>query len=294
MVALSLTPAQVTRWRKKLDEALTVTRDLPWRSTRDPWFILLAEVMLQQTQANRVVDPYLAMTTEFATPAAMAQASQADVVRRWAGLGYNSRAVRLHRCATTIVERFHGEVPSEESALLSLPGIGPYTARAIMVFAFEQDLGVLDTNVSRVLSRLVAGQALTRNQAQSLVDDLITPGKAWTFNQALLDHGATLCQSTPDCESCGLRRSCAWARRGFEQPDPASVSALAPTKQAKFVGSNLQLRGALVALARENSFSAGSLSKLHDAFGHDRVNAALAALEADGVLIREKKRWTLA
>jgi A/G-specific adenine glycosylase len=294
MAALSLTPAQLTRWRKKLDEALKVTRDLPWRNTRDPWFILLAEVMLQQTQAARVIDPYRAMIATFPNPEAMAQAPQADVVRLWAGLGYNSRAVRLHRCAKTIVERFDGIVPSEESALLSLPGIGSYTARAIKVFAFEQDHGVLDTNVSRVLSRLVAGQALTRNQAQLLVDALVTPGRAWIFNQALLDHGATICKSTPDCDSCDLRRSCTWARRGFDQPDPASVSALAPTKQARFAGSNRQLRGSLVSLARDHSLDAASLSKLHGAFGVDRVNAALAALEAEGVVVREKKVWSLA
>src|SRR5436190_19731455 len=119
-------------------------RDLPWRRTRDPWAVLVSELMLQQTQVPRVLPRYEAFMTRFPPPAACAAAPAGEVVRAWAGLGYNRRAVNLHRAATAIVELHDGRLPADLEALLALPGIGPYTARAILAFAFEADVGVLD------------------------------------------------------------------------------------------------------------------------------------------------------
>src|SRR5205807_5970780 len=126
-------------------------------------------------------------------------------------LGYNRRAVNLHRASTAIVERHGGRLPASLAGLLALPGVGPYTARAVLVFAFEADYGVLDTNVARVLARGLAGRTLARAEAQSLADDLVPAGRAWAWNQALLDLGATVCTSrTPRCPACPVAGRCRW------------------------------------------------------------------------------------
>ncbi|MDQ4130378.1 MAG: A/G-specific adenine glycosylase, partial [Actinomycetota bacterium] len=127
--------------------------DLPWRATRDPWAVLVSETMLQQTQTSRVAPRYTAFLARFPTAAACAAAPAADILRAWAGLGYNRRALSLHRAAQAIVERHAGQVPDDLEALLALPGVGPYTARAVLALAFEADHGVLDTNAARVLAR---------------------------------------------------------------------------------------------------------------------------------------------
>jgi A/G-specific adenine glycosylase len=136
-------------------------RDLPWRRTRDPYRIMVAEVMLQQTQVDRVLPKYEAFITHFPTLQALADASTAEVIRLWSGLGYNRRAVNLQRAAREIVERFDGVFPRDVAVLLTLPGIGPYTAGAIACFAFEQDVAFMDTNIRRVIRRALTGPAAT-------------------------------------------------------------------------------------------------------------------------------------
>src|SRR5258705_6878988 len=148
-------------------------RDLPWRRTRDPWAVLVSELMLQQTQVPRVVTRWQPFLDRFPTVAACAAAPAGDVVRAWAGLGYNRRALNLHRCATTTVERHGGELPDELDALLALPGIGPYTARAILVFAHGRDVGLVDTNAGRFVARALAGRSLSSRAAQDLADGAV-------------------------------------------------------------------------------------------------------------------------
>lgn len=222
-------------------------RDLPWRATRDPWLVLVSEMMLQQTQADRVVEPYRRFVDRFPTAAACAAAGPADVVRAWAGLGYNRRAVFLHRTASAVVERHGGTFPADLAALLALPGIGPYTARAVLVFAYEADVGVVDTNVARFLARAVAGRPLSANEAQDLADRLVPPGRSWEYSQSVFDLGARHCRSRgPDCAGCPLRRRCAWAVAGWAAPDPAIGSAATSRPQSRFHGSDRQGRGRLV------------------------------------------------
>src|SRR5690606_14991271 len=128
-----------------------VARDLPWRRTRDPWSVLVSELMLQQTQVARVLPRYSAFLARWPTPAMCAAASVGEVVEAWAGLGYNRRAVHLHRCAVVVVDEHGGRLPTDLPGLLALPGIGPYTARAVLAFAHEADeVGVVDTNAARV------------------------------------------------------------------------------------------------------------------------------------------------
>ena len=210
-------------------------RDLPWRRTRDPWAILVSEVMLQQTQVARVIPVWRAFLERFPTARACAAAEQADVVIAWHGMGYNRRAVNLHRCAIAIADEHGGDVPDDLDALLALPGIGPYTARAVLAFAFEQRVGVLDVNAARVHARLRGAPVDQRG-----ADDATPPGNAWAWNQAILDLGATVCtKREPMCTKCPVAGDCAWRRKG---PDPAGPG----TRQSRFEGSDRQGRGRLV------------------------------------------------
>jgi A/G-specific adenine glycosylase len=238
-------------------DAAVALRPLPWRATRDPWAVLVSECMLQQTQAARVHSAYLGFLERFPTPAACAGARPGEVVRAWAGLGYNRRAVRLHACAVEVVRRHGGVVPGRLDALLALPGVGPYTARAVLAFAYEQPVAVVDTNVRRVLSRMVAGVALEAAAAQALADQLVVAELPWGWNQAVLEFGQTLCTPRrPRCPDCPARRLCAWARAGHRAPDPGAPRR----RQGRLEGSDRQGRGRLLDALRLAPVAPGSLA----------------------------------
>ncbi len=240
-------------------------RDLPWRHTRDSWAVLVSELMLQQTQVARVLPRFDAFMEQFPTPAACAAASPGAVIERWDGLGYNRRARYLHQAATAIVERHDGEVPDTLDALLALPGIGAYTARAVLAFAFEADHGVVDTNAARFLARAVAGRRLSAKEAQQLADAMVPHGQAWAWNQAVMDLGAAVCRKRdPSCTECPLAASCAWYLAGRPSPDPADGSAGTSTPQSKFDGSDRQGRGRLVKALRTGPVE---MSRVPDAVG---------------------------
>ena len=223
-------PRAASAWRRRLRDELRVVRELPWRETRDPWSVLVSEVMLQQTQVARVIPAYSAFLASYPSPASCAVATRASVIRSWEGLGYHRRAVSLHESAKRIVNDHEGRVPTSLDELLALPGVGPYTARAVMAFAFEADVAVVDTNVARVLARAVRGEALTATAAQQVADEMLTAGRAWTHNQAMLDLGAIWCRTTPECPGCPLRSSCRWARSGFKAPDLSLIHISEPTR----------------------------------------------------------------
>lgn len=242
-----MSPALTPMQRALLDWSDRTRRDLPWRRTRDPWAILVSELMLQQTQVARVVPKYSAFLERFPTPASCATAPAADVVRSWAGLGYNRRAVNLHRAAQACVERHDGRLPTTLDALLELPGIGPYTARAVLAFSSANaDVGVLDTNAARVTARL-GGRRLGAADAQRAADAAVPAGHGWAWNQAILDLGATVCtKRIARCDVCPLTSHCAWLRAGHPAPDPAEGSAGTSGRPSVFEGSDRQARGRLV------------------------------------------------
>ena len=242
-------------------------RDLPWRRTRDPWSVLVSEVMLQQTQARRVIPKWESFCAAYPTPGACAAAPLGDVLRLWQGLGYPRRARDLHLTAGTIATAHGGEVPDDLDALLALPGIGPYTARAVLAFAYERDVAVVDTNVARVLARTV-GERLPGAAAQRLADGYVPAGRGWAWNQALMDLGASVCRPSPRCDECPLAATCAWNRAGRPQPDPAVGSAGVSTRQAPYAGSDRQARGEVL-----RALASGPVPR--DGFRDDIVDSLL-------------------
>ena len=223
-----------------------VRRELPWRRTRDPWAILVSETMLQQTQVARVIPRFERFMERFPTPEACADVQAGEVVRWWSGLGYNSRAVRLHAAAHVVARGLGGRFPSTLAGLRALPGVGPYTARAVLAFAYEADAAVVDTNVARTLARW-HGRSLRPAEVQELADAGLPASRAWAWNQSLLDLGATVCTAgRPGCGACPLAGGCAWRRAGCTLPDPAVGSAHTGSRQSTFEGSDRQGRGRLV------------------------------------------------
>lgn len=254
-------------------------RQLPWRDERDPWKILVSEVMLQQTSVNRVLGKWEAFVEAFPTPEACARAPLGDVLRIWQGLGYPRRARNLQMAAQTIVSDCAGRFPDSIEALMSLPGVGPYTARAVVAFAFEGDAAVVDTNVVRVLQRM-SGRTLSPRAAQELADELLPDGEAWLWNQAMMDLGATVCRPAPRCDSCPLVEQCQWRGEGL---DPAERPA--SSRQPRFEGSDRQARGRLM-----KALLAGSipLRDVAEVMGRspDVSNELVGVLLAEGLIRR--------
>lgn len=189
-------------------------RDLPWRSTRDAYAILVSEIMLQQTQVERVLPKYAQFLTAFPTLADLAAAPTAEVIKVWVPLGYNSRAVRLQAIARQVIAEFDGQIPSSVDELLRLKGIGRYTAGAIACFAYHRQVATVDTNIYRVLHRIFLGlehpePRISTGEMFTFAEQVLPPNEAYNWNQALMDLGATICTSAnPQCARCPLQEQC--------------------------------------------------------------------------------------
>jgi A/G-specific adenine glycosylase len=235
-------------------------RDLPWRRTRDPYAVLVSEVMLQQTQVARVIPRYEAWLERWPDAHALAAASPADVLREWIGLGYNRRALRL-RDACVAVAR--DGWPATATGLRALPGVGPYTAAAVASFAFDEQVAAVDVNVARVCDRLGSEPAA-----------LVPEGRAASFNHAMMDLGATICTARrPRCDVCPVAASC---------PSAGAVPAPAPRVAARqrFEETDRFARGRIVV-----ALAAGE--PLPVALGEERTARALAGLARDGLVVRD-------
>ena len=204
--------------RRLLRWYATHGRDLPWRRTRDPYRVLVSEIMLQQTQVDRVIPKYHEFLERYPTLQSLAAARTADVKRTWRPLGYNIRPVHLRGIARETIARYNGRLPDDSKTLQTLRGIGRYTAGAILSFAYGKDVAVLDTNVRRVLGRVFLGpRRLARARGQrvfwDLAQALVVRGRAYDFNQALMDFGATWCTPRrPRCSACTMKTFCKSAR----------------------------------------------------------------------------------
>lgn len=270
-------------------------RDLPWRRSRDPWAVLVSELMLQQTQVARVESRFVRFLARFPTVATCAAAPVGDVVDEWAGLGYNRRAVHLHRTATRCVEHHGGSLPDDLPDLLDLPGVGPYTARAVLVFAHERDIGLVDTNAGRFVARALAGRPLRPAEAQRIADDAVPDGWGWTWGQAVFDLGALVCRKrAPRCQECPIRQHCAWARSGFAEPDPIAGSAGISAPQSRFEGSDRQGRGRLVDALRRGPVAQADLAEVMGwPDDPDRAGRVAETLVRDGLAVRGRGGYRL-
>jgi A/G-specific adenine glycosylase len=264
-------------------------RDLPWRRESDPWRVLVSEVMLQQTSVVRVLPKFEPFINAFPTPHALSNAPLGEALTLWQGLGYPRRCRNLRDAAISIVEHHAGVVPCRLEELLALPGIGPYTARAVLAFAYRHDVAVVDVNVSRVFSR-VCGTPMRARELQDLADELVPLGMSWEWNQVIMELGGRVCVArSPRCMSCPIHSWCAFARMTLEERavDPASLSAGASKPQARFEGSDRQLRGKVLRIVLDSACAIDDIvMQCDDVTNSERVERIVADLVAEGLLIR--------
>lgn len=254
-------------------------RDLPWRDCDDAYAVLVSEIMLQQTQVSRVVPLFTAFMEQFPDVAGLAAAPVADVVTAWKGLGYNRRAVALHRAARAVVRDHAGVMPRTLAELEALPGVGPYTARAVRAFAHGLDDAPVDTNVGRVLSRAVAGHPLTGRALRDAADAAVPAGRGRDWSAALMDLGARICTArNPRCADCPVAAVCAWVTSGGEDPAKKPGRSSEP-----FVGSNRYHRGRLLDALRMAPVGADDVAAAAATDSPDRAHELAATLVADGL-----------
>lgn len=266
-------------------------RDLPWRSSDcSPWGVLVSEVMSQQTPLARVEPVWRNWMRTWPTPAALAAAPTADVLRMWGSLGYPRRALRLQECAQIVAEQHDGEVPRSEEELLTLPGIGTYTAASVVAFAFHKRSIVVDTNVRRVLARVFRGLALpepnvTAAQLRHAAD--VAPAsdaQAALWAVSSMEFGALICSArAPKCEACPITDLCAWRKAGFPPDEHASRR-----RSQSWAGTDRQVRGQIMAALRGTPHALPR-AQLDLAWAETppepvQVERCIAALAADGLI----------
>lgn len=265
------------RNRALLDWYRRHRRSLPWRDRSDPWAVLVAEVMLQQTQVGRVLDRYPAFLEAFPTPAALAAAPLAAALAHWQGLGYPRRLVRLRQAAEMIAA---DGWPVTAADLRHLPGVGPYTAAAVACFAFGEQVAAVDTNLRRVLSRWL-GTPLTGRRLVATADGLLERSDPAAWNQAMMDLGATTCRPRPRCHRCPVTDWCA---------DPGVY--LPPRPQAPYRGSRREARGHVLRALVSHRLDTDELVE-HTGLDPTRAEEAVATLMADGLVERTARGWAV-
>jgi A/G-specific adenine glycosylase len=281
--------AAASRWFE------SAARDLPWREPETtPWGVVVSEIMLQQTPVARVAPAWRDWMARWPTPAAMAADPDqpAAAIRMWGRLGYPRRALRLYEIATSVVDQHGGEIPADLDALLALPGVGSYTARAVAAFAFGQRHPVVDTNVRRFVARAVGGHAdagpATTQRDLDAVEALLpaAPADAARASAAFMEIGAVVCVArSPRCAVCPVATACAWRLAGSPASWRAPTRAAGVAAKAAYAGTDRQVRGLLMAVLRdaEGTVPAGTL----DAVWPDAAQRAraLAGLLSDGLAI---------
>jgi A/G-specific adenine glycosylase len=278
-------------------------RDLPWRRTRDPWRVLVSEVMLQQIQVARAVPFYESFVARFPTPRALSEAPLSEAIRAWGELGRYRRVVSLHNTARILVEEHGGKVPPDPEMLMNLPGIGPYTAGAVACFAFEQEAHFVDTNVRRVLHRLFFGAEVPEPKAEEkqlvrLAEAMVPRGHAWLWGQSVIEVGALQCKARkPRCETCPVGGLCA-ARPTISAALTSRPHAAKATH--KYEGSNRFYRGRALTVLREGPPEGVTLrelgGELRGGFGEADLSwlrSIVESLRKDGLaeISTDEERW---
>ncbi len=272
--AKALTPQQVRAFRHRVWRFYREhgRHTLPWRKTTHPYRVLVSEVMLQQTQVDRVIPKYRAFIRAFPTVAALARAPLADVLRLWSGLGYNRRARMLHRAAQVVCRDYAGRIPKDYEGLLQLPGVGSYTAAAVCVFAYNAPMTMIETNIRSVFLHefFAKASAIADHDIAPLIAQTLPQRRAREWYAALMDYGTYIKKHTPN---------------------PSRRSAH-HTRQRPFRGSRREVRGAVVRALLQASQTARQLVR-DTGFPAERVTDALAGLEKDGLVYRSGTRWAL-
>ena len=256
-------------------------RAYPWRGSHDPYAVWVSEVMLQQTQASRVVPAFRSFLRRFPTVRALAAAPRRDVVREWGGLGYNRRAVRLSEAARAIVRDHGGRIPRDPATLRELPGVGPYTAAAVASLGFGEPVAVVDTNVRRVVARVhlgIDGHEATAKEVWALADAWLDRDDPITWNQAVMDLGREVCRPKPRCDVCPLARVCRFRLAGsIAARGPRAAGAVRGLRRGRF-GERSCGRCARTRRSRR--------TRLADETGFppDRIDAAVGTLTVDGLV----------
>ena len=273
---------EIIRWYRRHK------RDLPWRNTT-PWGVMVSEFMLQQTPVSRVIPIWNQWMARWPTPEALAQASRSEVIRAWGNLGYPRRGTRLHETSLQITKKHSGKVPDQIAELRDLPGIGEYTAAAIVAFAFEKKSLVLDTNIRRLFSRAIDGienAPLHITSAEKSNRAALIPRNAAIWAAATMELGALVCTAkNPKCEACPIAKNCRWKQLGFP------TSKIAKKKQ-EWHGSNRQCRGIIMKELRAREQTTKSkLKKLWPQ--HSQLEEALQSLLTDGLIQKDSRSYKL-
>ncbi|MFZ2025313.1 MAG: hypothetical protein WAV51_03460 [Microgenomates group bacterium] len=241
-------------------------RELPWRKTHDPYKILVSEIMLQQTQVSRGLPKYIEFTNRFPTVESLAHASTGEILRMWKGMGYNRRALYLQNTAKKVVLEYNGKFPNTEQQLTAFPGLGTYTARAIMVFAFKIDIAMVDTNIRQIITHFFFDDIpQTEKVIQKFADQLVPKGKSWEWHQALMDYGAL-----------ALERN---------------RKRIVKKKSKPFKETNRYFRGRLLDLVYETQWKEADLtSEMVKKFGKDEefIEQIIKGMSKDGLIVRSK------
>jgi len=278
---------QVFRWYSRS------ARRLPWRGEKDPYRILVSEIMLQQTQVSRVLQQYPRFLKRFPDFTALARARTSSIIRAWKGMGYNNRAVRLQRLARNVLGEYNGKLPTTIEDLLSLPGIGRYTAHAVACLAFNRHLPVVDTNVRRVLSRLFLPHA-KRMETWELAEKVLPKRGASRWNQALMDLGATICTAVnPKCRACPVQKKCPSA---FKVSNSRRVSK--GTEPSRDGLPNRIYRGRIVDVLRHSkperhvpiSRLGRQIKESYSRHDEDWLKGLMKGLEKDGLVALKKTK----
>lgn len=259
--------------QKKLQQKILIwykknKRSLPWRKTTDPYKILVSEVMLQQTQVDRVISYHKRWLKKYPDFAALAKSDNRELLKLWSGLGYNNRALRLKKLALEVAEKYNGTLPKDEESLRSLPGIGPYTAHAVMAFAYNKEVPVMDTNIRRVLiHELTLKEDISKDALQNIALELVPKGKSRIWHNALMDYGA--------------------------MEKTARATGISPlSKQSRFEGSDRWIRGHIVkGLIAHKKLSLKTFQKI---FNKKQFNKVLHKLEKEGMITINNKHIVLA
>lgn len=280
--------------KEVLDWYQAVGRNLPWRQTRDPYRILVSEIMLQQTQVTRVLEKYHEFLSAFPTVQDLAKASPAAVITVWKGLGYNRRALFLQRTAQAVVDEHGGIFPQTLEALIALPGVGDYTARAVLSFAFEQSVPMMDTNHRRFYQRVLFGIDPKKDKELLIAaEELLPRNDAYNWNQALMDFGSSICTTrAPRCLDCPIAKQC----KAF--PDREKLETVFAKKKKKktvrFRDTDRYYRGRIIDQLREDGkTSIAAFAKRFDDIPRDRLDRIITQLIQDGLINKQNRSIVL-